>query len=140
MRPYSVGQIAVHDPPPGRTSALIVDIPGYTDEAGFTEYYIQATVGVQHFTVQHRYTDFLQLHEKLVAALELPEDLASFPVPKSLLRFTDVVKEERKATLCAYLRRVVDVCSDKTLPPSLVEFLGIDVVTFLHSGKYPGVR
>ena len=127
--------------PPGRTNDLVIEVPGFTDEAGFTEYFIQSSVGVQHVSVRHRYSNFVKLHEELVAAgLEFPEDLLEFPVPKHLLSFTDVVKHERKLALYAYLRRVIDICSEKVLPPALIEFLGLDGVMFLHSGKYPGIR
>ena len=43
-----------------------ISIPGYTDVTGHTEYIIKSTVGDQQCAVQHRFSNFIELHEALV--------------------------------------------------------------------------
>ena len=40
---------------------LTVTVPGWTDVTGHTEYIIKSQVGDQHFAVQHRYSNFVEV-------------------------------------------------------------------------------
>ena len=41
--------------------SLSISVPGYTDVTGHTEYIIKSSVGDQHFAVQHRFSNFLEV-------------------------------------------------------------------------------
>ena len=92
--------------------SLTITVPGYTDVTGHTEYIIKSSVGEQQFAVQHRFSNFIELHETLISKLsKLP---ASFPVAKSMFG-GEAIKRERVEKLQDYLRTVVKVSGER--PP-----------------------
>ena len=110
--------------------ALTISIPGYTDVTGHTEYIIKSQVGDQHFAVQHRFSNFVELHEALVSKIaKLP---AAFPVSKSVFG-GDQVKRDRVEKLQGYLRNCVSLSTDRP-PVALLKFLRVDVAAFTPTG------
>ena len=110
----------------GDMNLLVLTIPGYTDVSGHTEYIIKSSVGDQHFAVQHRFSNFIELHETLISKLsKLP---ASFPVAKSMFG-GEAIKRERVEKLQDYLRTVVKVSGERP-PAVLLKFLRVDVSVF----------
>ena len=101
---------------------LAIAIPGYTDVTGHTEYIIKSSLGDQHFAVQHRFSNFIELHEALVTKIsKLP---AAFPVAKSVFG-GEAVKRERVEKLQEYLRNVVRLSGERP-PAALLKFLRVD--------------
>jgi len=120
----------------GRMSAsapsLTISVPGYTDVTGHTEYIIKSSAGEQQFAVQHRFSNFIELHEALITKMaKLP---AAFPVPKSMFS-GESVKRERVEKLQEYLRNVVRLSGERP-PAALLKFLRVDTAVFapLSSG------
>ena len=100
-----------------------VSIPGWTDVTGHTEYIIKSTAAGQQFSVNHRFSNFVELHSTLLSKLsKLPQ---SFPVHKSVFS-GDAVKRERVDKLQKYLRNAIQLCGDERPPPSLLKFLRIE--------------
>lgn len=111
-----------------------ISIPGYTDVTGHTEYIIKSTVGDQQFAVQHRFSNFIELHEALVSKIaKLP---AAFPVSKSMFG-GEQVKRERVEKLQEYLRNCVSLSGERP-PVALLKFLRVDVAAFQPTGGAAG--
>jgi len=109
-------------------AALQISIPGYTDVTGHTEYIIKSTVGDQQFAVQHRFSNFLELHEALLHKLsKLP---AAFPVTKSMFN-SESIKRDRVEKLQEYLRNCLRLSGDRP-PNALLKFLSVEPSAF-HS-------
>ena len=130
-------------------SPLTINIPGWTEVTGHTEYIIKTTVGENHFAVQHRFSNFIevrdhpahsltasclapleppvrprnaQLHEALAAKLsKLP---AAFPIAKSMFS-GESVKRDREKRLQEYLRNCLRLSGDRP-PAALLKFLRVD--------------
>ena len=101
---------------------LNITIPGYTDVTGHTEYIIKTTIGDQTFAVQHRFSNFIELHDSLAARIaKIP---TAFPVPKSMFG-GESVKRERVDKLQEYLRNAVRLSGERP-PAALLKFLRID--------------
>lgn len=106
-------------------SPLTISIPGWTEVSGHTEYIIKSQVGEQQFAVQHRFSNFIDVHEALAAKIsKLP---GSFPVSKSVFS-GESVKRDRVEKLQKYLNDVLKLCEDGALPlpPALLKFLRVD--------------
>lgn len=52
-----------------------ITIPSYVDNNGITYYDIHINVGNVMWTVQHRYSEFVDLNEKLVSGHSISRDL-----------------------------------------------------------------
>ena len=105
---------------------LSITIPGFSDQTGHTEYIIKSSVGDQQFSVQHRFSNFVELHDALASKIaKLP---ATFPVAKNMFN-GEAVKRERVEKLQEYLRNVVRLSSEKP-PIALLKFLRIDASVF----------
>jgi len=105
--------------------SLVINVPGYTDVTGHTEYIIKTTVGDQQFVVQHRFSNFLELHDVLITKLsKLP---AVFPVGKSVFN-SETVKQGRVEKLQEYLRTCVKLSGER--PHNvLLKFLRVELAT-----------
>ena len=42
---------------------LTINVPGWTEVTGHTEYIIKSSIGEHHFAVQHRFSNFIEVHE-----------------------------------------------------------------------------
>ena len=42
-------------------STLTINIPGFTDVTGHTEYIVKTSVGDHQFTVMHRFSNFIEV-------------------------------------------------------------------------------
>ena len=105
---------------------LSITIPGFSDQTGHTEYIIKSSVGDQQFSVQHRFSNFVELHDALASKIaKLP---ATFPVAKNMFN-GEAVKRERVEKLQEYLRNVVRLSGEKP-PIALLKFLRIDASVF----------
>jgi len=104
-------------------STLNVSCSGFTDVTGHTEYIIKTSVGEHQYSVQHRFSSFLELHDMLLS--KLPKLPGAFPVAKSMFS-SDTVKRDRVEKLQAYLRNCVRLCGDQPVPLALVKFLKVD--------------
>ena len=100
-------------------------IVGYDDSAGFTTYLIRSAMtesdgGCSRFSAQHRFREFLALHEEIQPQLSLLP--ARFSVPKRWFHPRSV-KEKRVVQLQQYL---VDALGTSSAPPvaALAAFLG----------------
>jgi len=105
---------------------LTITIPGYTDQTGHTEYIIKSSVGDQHFAVQHRFSNFIELHEALITKIaKLPH---AFPVAKSMFG-GEQVKRERVEKLQEYLRNCVKLSGERPTG-ALLKFLRVEASAF----------
>jgi len=112
-------------------SSLSISCPGYTDVSGHTEYIIKSSIGDQHFSVHHRFSNFIDLHDALTSRLsKLP---ANFPVPKSVFG-GESVKRDRVEKLQNYLRLCVELSGDRPLPSALLKFLRVDASALNPTG------
>ena len=101
--------------------ALAIVITGYTDVTDHTEYIIKTSLGGQQFAAQHRFNNFVELHEGLTSKIaELP---VLFPVAKSVF-VSEALKRERVEKLQEYLRNAVRLSGEKP-PSALLKFLGV---------------
>jgi len=103
-------------------STLNVSCSGFTDVTGHTEYIIKTSVGEHQYSVQHRFSSFLELHDMLLS--KLPKLPGAFPVAKSMFS-SDTVKRDRVEKLQVYLRNCVRLCGDQPVPLALVKFLKV---------------
>ena len=110
-------------------TTLAISVPGYTDVTGHTEYIIKTVVNDQHFATQHRFSNFLELHDAMLSKLsKLP---TSFPIAKSMFG-GGAVKNDRVRKLEDYLKNVVQLSGERP-PPALLKFLRVDAAVFAPS-------
>lgn len=122
----AVSVLAPRDARRMAAAQLSITIPGFSDVTGHTEYIIKSSVGDQQFTVQHRFSNFVELHDALASKIaKLP---ATFPVAKNMFN-GEAVKRERVEKLQEYLRNVVRLSGEKP-PIALLKFLRIDASVF----------
>ena len=94
-------------------AAIVCTVTGHVEVGGVgghTEYTIETLVGDKRVEAQHRFSDFVKLHESLVAgplSLILP---AAFPVSKRISATTipskfvsGDIKEQRVAQVCRHV-------------------------------------
>ena len=115
-------------------ATLTISIPGWTEVSGHTEYIIKTNIGDHHFAVQHRFSNFIDLHEALAAKLsKLP---ATFPIAKSVFN-GESVKKDRVERLQKYMKDVIKLCEDsnvRPLPAAMLKFLHVDAKVFAPAG------
>lgn len=112
----------------GEANVLHVKVTGRVQGASlFTPlthlYLVETTIGDAHFTTQHRYNDFVNLHaEMLDVIVGLPP---VFPVPKLSLHLSSSL-DERTSHLQFYCNALVAFCAVANEPPpeGLMRFLG----------------
>lgn len=97
-----------------------ITIPRIEEAEKCTLYEIQVEIGDIHWTVLHRYNDFVQLHEVLVTEHGVAKDL--LPPKKVIGNKERSFIEKRRAGLENYLMMVVRYLQ-KTMPKELVVFL-----------------
>ena len=99
---------------------LRVSITGHIRTSSHVEYTINSAVGGLLYSVQRRYTEFMTLHDTMVAVgLSTP-----FKVPKLLFHGSTALGR-RVMQLESFVRSLVDSLSDQDLPEELAVFLGI---------------
>ncbi|KAL8583457.1 hypothetical protein ACOMHN_044815 [Nucella lapillus] len=86
----------------------------------FTIYTIEVTVGTYTWTVKHRYSEFHDLHEKLVVGFKLDKTL--LPPKKLFGNQTEVFVKKRQQDLQVYLQTVLHYLAHHP-PPALTFFL-----------------
>ncbi|XP_071171413.1 nischarin-like isoform X2 [Mytilus edulis] len=85
-----------------------------------TEYLIEVTVGTYTWTVKHRYSDFYELHEKLVSQCKIDKTL--LPPKKLFGNQNETFIKKRQTELEIYLQTVLFYMTHKIAPP-LAAFL-----------------
>lgn len=97
-----------------------ITIPRIEETEKCTLYEIKVEIGSIHWTVLHRYNDFVQLHEVLVTEHGVAKDL--LPPKKVIGNKEPSFIEKRRAGLENYMMMVVRYLQ-KTMPKELVMFL-----------------
>lgn len=102
-----------------------IAIPSYeTNKSNNVTYYvIHVTVGDITWSVSHRYNDFAELHEVLIAEHCIAKEM--LPQKKLIGNRDPEFIEKRKVDLEAYLRVVINYLQ-RAMPMVLVKFLGFD--------------
>ncbi|KAK7899438.1 hypothetical protein WMY93_020291 [Mugilogobius chulae] len=90
----------------------------------YTVYIIEVTDGLHRWTVKHRYSDFHELHEKLIA--ENKVDRRLLPPKKILGKNSKSLVERRQKELEQYLQTLL-VQFPQTTPPALSCFLHLQL-------------
>ncbi|KAM9099056.1 nischarin isoform 1-T1 [Sarcophilus harrisii] len=80
-------------------------IPGSELVENYTVYIIQVTVGSHQWTVKHRYSDFHDLHEKLIAEKKIDKNL--LPPKKIIGKNSKSLVEKRQKDLEVYLQTLL---------------------------------
>lgn len=93
-----------------------------------TYYKITVKMGPVHWEVWHRYSDFLELHEKLVSDHGVSKDL--LPPKKVIRNKTPKFVEQRREALHEYLKNVFNYLS-LTMPSEFAHFLDFHVYDIL---------
>nr|3P0C_A Chain A, Nischarin [Homo sapiens]3P0C_B Chain B, Nischarin [Homo sapiens] len=86
----------------------------------YTVYIIQVTDGSHEWTVKHRYSDFHDLHEKLVAERKIDKNL--LPPKKIIGKNSRSLVEKREKDLEVYLQKLLAAFPGVT-PRVLAHFL-----------------
>ncbi|KAI5732562.1 hypothetical protein M8J76_001730 [Diaphorina citri] len=101
-------------------SKINTHITSYEIKDKIALYKITVQVGEVCWSLSHRYSDFVELNDKLVKDHSLNKDLLP---PKKVLRNLDpTFLEKRKTDLEIYLQNVVNFL-EKSLPRCLIDFL-----------------
>ncbi|XP_062466281.1 nischarin isoform X5 [Pezoporus occidentalis] len=90
----------------------------------YTVYIIQVSVGSHQWTVKHRYSDFHDLHEKLVSEKKIDKNL--LPPKKIIGKNSKSLVEKRQKELEVYLQTLL-VKFPVTAPKVLSHFLHFDL-------------
>ncbi|XP_070192945.1 nischarin-like [Littorina saxatilis] len=102
------------------SAARTVQIIGSETNEHFTTYTIEVTVGSFTWTVKHRYSEFHELHEKLVMGFKLDKSL--LPPKKLFGNQTEAFIKKRQNDLQVYLQTVLHYLAHHP-PPCLTFFL-----------------
>lgn len=100
-----------------------VAIPSHETQNNVTYYEIHVTVGAVTWSVNHRYNDFVELHEVLIADHCIAKEM--LPQKKLIGNRDPGFIEKRKVDLEAYLRVVVNYLQ-RAMPLVLAKFLDFD--------------
>lgn len=101
-------------------SNISLTIPKVEDFEKVTFYVILVKVGSVSWTVEHRYSDFVSLHEKLVTDHCVTKDI--LPPKKMIGKRHPAFVEKRRCGLENYIKTVVSFLQE-TMPRSLALFL-----------------
>ncbi|XP_076468739.1 nischarin-like isoform X2 [Babylonia areolata] len=102
------------------SAARTVQITNTETNEHFTTYTIEVTVGSYTWTVKHRYSEFHELHEKLVVGFKLDKTL--LPPKKLFGHHTQTFVRKRQHDLQVYLQTVLHYLAHHP-PPALTFFL-----------------
>ncbi|XP_076448177.1 uncharacterized protein LOC143284919 isoform X2 [Babylonia areolata] len=102
------------------SAARTVQITGSETNENFTTYTIEMTVDSCTWTVRHRYSEFHELHEKLVASHKVDKGL--LPPKKLFGNQTESFVKKRQHDLQLYLQTVLNLLAVRP-PPALTSFL-----------------
>ncbi|KAL8594707.1 hypothetical protein ACOMHN_051653 [Nucella lapillus] len=102
------------------SAARTVQITGSETNENFTSYTIEVTVGSYSWTVKHRYSEFHELHEKLVSSHKVDKGL--LPPKKLFGNQTESFVKRRQQDLQLYLQTVLNLLALHP-PPALTAFL-----------------
>lgn len=109
-----------------------IEIPS-TDEVNSVTYYkIQISIGDIQWKVDHRYSEFFDVHNQLIQEHGISKDL--LPSKKVIGNKTPSFIESRRQGLEEYLQKIL-VFLKKTMPKILVDFLHFnhyDIYFLLH--------
>ncbi|ESO83609.1 hypothetical protein LOTGIDRAFT_222459 [Lottia gigantea] len=97
-----------------------IRIPRAEARENFTVYIIEVNVGCYTWTVEHRYSDFHELHDKLVSTHRLDKNL--LPKKKVFGNQNDAFIKKRQADLESYLQTILYYVAQK-IPSVLASFL-----------------
>lgn len=103
------------------SSGAVIKIPEALNEDNVTIYVISVTVGAVHWTVKHRYNDFVELHESL---LEEGIEKDVLPPKKLIGNKEPSFIMKRRRELESYLQSVFHFL-ERSLPQSLADFLDL---------------
>ncbi|CAH1782631.1 unnamed protein product [Owenia fusiformis] len=106
----------------GLSSSHTVKIPEVETIDKYTVYIIHVTIGQYYWTLRHRYSEFSELHEKLVASHAIEKNL--LPPKKLFGNLSEGFIEKRRKDLESYLEKLLQ--SLAPLPPLLANFLHFD--------------
>lgn len=102
-----------------------IHIPANRSQQGVTYYTIHVSVGPHSWTVSHRYREFRELHERLVAEHGIAKEL--LPPKKVLGNRAAAFLEQRQRALELYLQQVLT---------GLQSAMCREFVEFLHFNRY----
>lgn len=97
-----------------------VSVDEATTKDNVTYYKIAVKVGTVQWTVLHRFSDFVELHDKLVSDHGLAKEL--LPPKKVIRNKTPKFVEQRREALCEYLKNVFNYLR-LTMPSQFAQFL-----------------
>ncbi|KAK6177119.1 hypothetical protein SNE40_015286 [Patella caerulea] len=100
-----------------------IKIPRTVSKDNFTLYVIEVNIGSYTWTVEHRYSDFHELHDKLVSSYRLDKSL--LPPKKVFGNQSDAFIKKRQSDLEVYLQTVIYYLAQK-IPPLLATFLDFE--------------
>ncbi|XP_033121708.1 nischarin-like isoform X2 [Anneissia japonica] len=100
-----------------------VDIIATEQVETFTVYIIQVIIGECHWTIKHRYSEFHELHEKLV--LDKKVEKSALPPKKLIGNTSKSFIQKRKQELAIYLQKLMDRYNP--VPTQLARFLEFDI-------------
>lgn len=94
-----------------------------------TYYKIIVKVGLVQWNVLHRYSDFVELHEKLVTDHGVAKEL--LPPKKAIRNKTTKFVEQRREALNVYLQNVFNYLK-LTMPTTLAHFLDFNLYDIFY--------
>lgn len=109
-----------------------IEIPTTDEVNGVTYYKIQVSIGDIQWKVEHRYSEFFEIHNQLIQEHGISKDL--LPSKKVIRNKNPTFIETRRKGLEEYLQKILTFLK-KTMPKSLVEFLHFnlyDIYFLLH--------
>ncbi|KAG6445518.1 nischarin [Manduca sexta] len=102
----------------------VVSVDDTSTKDNVTYYKITVKVGPIHWYVLHRYSDFVELHDKLVSDHGVAKEL--LPPKKVIRNKTPKFVEQRREALNEYLKNVFNYLK-LTMPPEFAHFLDFHV-------------
>lgn len=109
-----------------------IEIPSTEEINGITYYKIQISIGDIQWKVDHRYSEFFEIHNQLIQEHGISKDL--LPSKKVIRNKSPSFIEMRRKGLEEYLQKIL-VFLKKTMPKILVDFLHFnlyDINFLLH--------
>ncbi|KAH0557866.1 nischarin [Cotesia glomerata] len=101
-----------------------IKIPGYETTDNVTFYIINVSIGDVNWTLKHRYSEFVVLHDILVTEHCVEKDI--LPPKKIIGRKNEVFIDKRRQALEIYLNAIYNYLK-KTMPREFVMFLDLHV-------------
>lgn len=101
-----------------------IKIPGYETTDNVTFYTINVSIGDVNWTLKHRYSEFVVLHDILVTEHCVEKDI--LPPKKIIGRKNEAFIDKRRQALEIYLNAIYNYLK-KTMPREFVIFLDLHV-------------